>query len=144
MLHVLGVVVWVGGMFFAYLALRPAAAKLLEPRQRLHLWSATLRRFFAWVWGSVALILGSGFYMVSVIAQAGELPIYVHGMLYIGLAMTLIFGYVFSAPFTALKRAVAQEDWPAGGRALNQIRIAVGVNLILGLMNVVIATLGAA
>jgi len=143
MLHVLGVVVWVGGMFFAYLALRPAAAKLLEPPQRLSLWSATLTRFFAWVWLSVVFILGSGFYMVSVITQVGTLPIYVHAMLYIGIAMTLIFGYVFSAPFTALKRAVTDEDWRVGGRALNQIRMAVGVNLMLGLLNVVVATLGA-
>jgi len=144
MLHVLGVVVWVGGMFFAYLALRPAAAKLLEPRQRLPLWSETLTRFFTWVWVSVALVLGSGFYMISVIAEEGRLPAYVHGMLYIGITMTLIFGYVFSAPFTALKRAVAGENWPAGGAALNQIRIAVAVNLTLGLVNIVLATLGAA
>ena len=30
-MHVLAVVVWVGGMFFAYFCLRPAAAKLLQP-----------------------------------------------------------------------------------------------------------------
>jgi len=129
-------------MFFAYLALRPAAAKLLEPPQRIPLWSETLRRFFGWVWLSVALVLGSGFYMVSVITQRGALPSYVHGMLYIGITMTLIFGYVYSAPFASLKRAVAEANWPAGGMALNQIRIAVAINLALGLLNVVIATLG--
>ena len=29
LLHVLGIVVWVGGMFFAYMALRPVAASVL-------------------------------------------------------------------------------------------------------------------
>ena len=27
--HLLGAVIWIGGMFFAYLALRPAAAMML-------------------------------------------------------------------------------------------------------------------
>ena len=30
-LHLLAAVIWVGGMFFAYMALRPVAASLLEP-----------------------------------------------------------------------------------------------------------------
>ena len=61
--HVLEIVVWVGGMFFAYLALRPAAALLLEPPQRLALWQDTLRRFFNWVWLAIAFVLGSGLWM---------------------------------------------------------------------------------
>ena len=87
MLHLFGVVVWVGGMFFAYMVLRPAAAQRLEPPQRLALWSATLERFFRWVWIAVALVLGSGFYMLSVIVQSNRLLLYVHAMLYIGVAM---------------------------------------------------------
>lgn len=143
MLHLLGAVVWVGGMFFAYLALRPAAAQLLQPAQRLPLWSATLARFFRWVWAAIALVLGSGFYMVGVIANAGRIPPNVHAMLYIGMVMVLIFAYVFFSPFPALRRAVAGGDWPEGAVALNQIRIAVAVNLSLGLLNIVIATAGA-
>lgn len=33
-LHLAGVVLWVGGMFFAYVCLRPTAVKLFEPPQR--------------------------------------------------------------------------------------------------------------
>ncbi|MFN7086185.1 MAG: CopD family protein [Burkholderiales bacterium] len=143
MLHVFGVVVWVGGMFFAYLALRPAAARLLEPPQRLPLWAATLGRFFVWVWICVALVLGSGFYMFAVIADLGKVPAYTHIMLYVGIAMALIFTYVFAAPFAALKHAVAARDWKEGARALNHIRMAVALNLGLGLANIVIATAGA-
>ena len=142
MLHLLGVVVWVGGMFFAYLALRPAAAQLLEPPLRLPLWSATLKRFFRWVWIAVVLVLGSGFYMLSVIADLGRAQLYVYVMLYIGVAMTLIFAYVFFWPLPVLGRAVTSQDWKAGAAALEQIRIAVAVNLSLGLLNVVIATVG--
>ena len=143
LLHLLGVVVWVGGMFFAYMALRPAAAKLLDPPQRLPLWSATLARFFAWVWVAVALVLGSGFYMIGVLGHAAHIPLYIHVMLYVGLVMTLIFAYVYFSPFAALRHAVAQKAWPIGGAALNQIRQAVAVNLTLGLANIAVATAGA-
>ena len=36
-LHVLFAVIWVGGMFFAYIVLRPVAAELLDLEQRLRL-----------------------------------------------------------------------------------------------------------
>ena len=58
--HLSGMVVWVGGMFFAYVCLRPAAGNVLEPPQRLRLWTGVFSRFFPWVWLSVAAILGSG------------------------------------------------------------------------------------
>jgi uncharacterized membrane protein len=143
MLHLLGVVIWVGGMFFAYMALRPAASRLLEPPQRLPLWAATLGRFFNWVWLCVVLVLGSGFYMLSVMGDLGKVPVGIHAMLYVGIVMTLIFGYVFAVMFSALKRAIASGNWKEGGAALNQIRIAVAINLSLGLLNIVIATAGA-
>lgn len=142
MFHLLGAVVWIGGLFFAYLCLRPATSGL-EPPQRLPLWAETLERFFRWVWVAIGLILGSGFYMVTVIAELGRIPVYVHLMLYSGVVMTLIFAYVFFSSFPMLKRAVAAQDWKTGGAALNQIRVAVAVNLVLGLLTIVVATAGA-
>jgi uncharacterized membrane protein len=88
--HVLGVVVWVGGMFFAYLALRPAAAQLLEPPQRLALWQETLRRFFNWVWFAVVLVLASGLWMLFQMGGFAGVPVYVHAMLLLGLVMMAI------------------------------------------------------
>lgn len=37
-LHLLATVIWVGGMFFAYMALRPVAGSLLKPPNRQTLW----------------------------------------------------------------------------------------------------------
>ena len=63
-LHLLGVVVWVGGMFFAHMALRPAA-QALPPPQRLPLLAATLTRFVAWVGvRSIVILVGSGIAMI--------------------------------------------------------------------------------
>lgn len=143
LLHLLGVVVWVGGMFFAYMALRPVAAAVLEPPQRLSLWAGVFAKFFPWVWLSVALILGSGLYMWMALGGASA-PLYVIVMMGLGIVMMLIFAHVFFAAFKKLKRAVAEQAWPAGGAALGQIRMLIGINLSIGLMTVAVAILGRA
>lgn len=138
-LHILGFTVWVGGMFFAHNALRPTAATVLEPPQRLALLSGVFSKFFVWVWISVALILGSGLYMMALM---GKPPLYVTLMSVIGIVMMLIFGHIFFAPYRRLLRAVAAQEWKAGGAAMATIRKLVGINLILGLVTIVIGTLG--
>jgi len=140
-LHLIGAIIWIGGMFFAYFSLRPSAA-MLEPSQRLPLWAETLGRFFRWVWVSVGLILGSGFYMLTAIAGVTRVSPNVHVMLYIGVFMTGIFLYVVLVPFSALRRSIVAQDWPEGAGALDTIRKAVAVNLALGLVNVAVATIG--
>jgi uncharacterized membrane protein len=140
-LHLISDVVWVGGMFLAYVAVRPAALEVLEGPQRLRLWAAIFKRFFPWVWLAVVLIIGSGFAMIG---QLARVPAYVMVMTAIGLIMTMIFLHIYFAPFGRLKRAVAASDWQAGGAALNQIRLLVGVNLALGLINIAVAVLGRA
>jgi len=128
-------------MFLAYLAVRPAAVEALEPPQRLRLWSGIFRRFFRWVWAAVALLLLTGFSMMS---EMETVPAYVQAMAGIGIVMMAIFLHVYFAPFGRLKRTVAAEDWKAGGAALAQIRVLVGINLLLGLANVAVALLGPA
>lgn len=138
-LHVISDVIWIGGMFLAYVCVRPAAIEALEPPQRLKLWTGIFRRFFPWVWAAVVLILLSGFHMLGAM---GAMPPYVIAMTLIGIVMSAIFLHIYFAPFGRLKKAVAAEDWKAGGAALNQIRILVGVNLTLGVFNIAIAILG--
>ncbi len=136
-LHVLGVVVWVGGMFFAYMALRPVAASVLQPPQRLTLWAGVFGKFFPWVWVSVVLILLSGLDMLMRVGGAAA-PHYVMTMLVLGLVMMLIYAHVFFASYKKLKRAVGQQDWQAGGAALAKIRRLIGINLVIGLVTIAV------
>ena len=138
-LHVISVVIWVGGMFLAYMAVRPAVVETLEPPQRLKLWTGIFRRFFPWVWAAALLIVASGFMMMGMM---GRVPLYVLVMTIIGIVMTAIFVYIYFVPFALLKRAVGAEDWKTGGAALGTIRMLVGTNLLLGIMNVAVAVLG--
>ena len=48
-LHVLAALVWVGGMFFAWMVLRPATVAALDGPARLRLWVEVFRRFFGWM-----------------------------------------------------------------------------------------------
>jgi uncharacterized membrane protein len=140
-LHLAGVVLWVGGMFFAWMCLRPVAAVQLEPPARLTLWAGVFARFFPWVWAAVSVILISGLQTLLSIGMKLA-PIHWHAMLLLGLVMGAIFVYVATQPYGKLKAAVADQDWPAGGRALGQIRQLIGINLILGFVTVGFASLG--
>lgn len=142
-LHLTAVAIWVGGMFFAYMALRPAASKL-EPALRLPLWGASLSHFFRWVWLSVVLILFTGLHMFFTLGGFIGAPRRVHIMFGLGVLMMLIFGHVYFSPYRRLKRYVALKDWPQAGAALNQIRRLVATNLLIGMVIIAVATLGRA
>lgn len=143
LVHLLAVLVWVGGMFFAYVVLRPAAVEVLEPPLRLRLWVSVFRRFFVWVWAAIALILASGFYMIYVYGGFSQVGHHVHVMLLLGLAMTAIYVYVFYSGYRRLGALVATENWKAAGDTLSRIRQLIAVNLSLGILTVCIALLGA-
>lgn len=142
-LHVLSAVVWVGGMFFAYMAMRPAVVEVVEASQRGVLWSRTLERFFRWVWLAVFLLLVTGYWMVfGVFGGMAGAGWHIHAMQTLGLVMTLIYFHVYFAPFRLLKRAVADQDPQAGGVQVGKIRRLVGINLILGVIVVAIGSGG--
>ncbi|HSP56726.1 MAG TPA: CopD family protein [Halomonas sp.] len=142
-LHLLAAVLWVGGMFFAWMILRPVAATLLEPPARLSLWLGVFRRFFPWVWGAIIILLATGFWMLfGVYGGMAGAGWHVHLMLITGLAMMAIFLHIWFAPYSRLGRAVIEEDWAAGAKQLGKIRQLIGLNLSLGLITVAVASGG--
>jgi uncharacterized membrane protein len=105
-------------------------------------WRETLRRFFFWVWVSVAAILGSGLWMIVLFGGFSAVGMHVHLMFALGVIMMGIFGHVYFAPYGRLARFVEQSDWQAAGAALAQIRKLVAVNLTLGIATVAVGTVG--
>ena len=142
--HLLAVIIWVGGMFFAYVVLRPAAVETLDPPQRLSLWNAVFRRFFDVVWFAVGAILVTGLYMVYQYGGLTHAPRHVVIMLALGLAMIAIYGYVFFGCYVQLSLHVAKQRWKEAGEQLGKIRKLVAVNLALGLLTVAVALVGMA
>jgi uncharacterized membrane protein len=141
-LHILGAVIWVGGMFAAYVCLRPATGAL-EPPQRLTLWRNFFAKFFTFVWASVLLLLASGYWMlITSFGGFAHAPLYVNLMQTVGLIMVALYGYLFHAPWLAFKRAVDAQKWSEAAAPLNRIRQVIMVNLPLGLIVVIIGGTG--
>ncbi len=131
-LHGLAATIWVGGMFFAYIVLRPSVATL-EPHRRLTLWAGVFQRFFPWVWVSVLVLLGSGYWLVfNAFNGFATSPMYVHVMHLLGLIMMILFVFLYHRPWVRFRTHVKSENWGEAGGALNSIRRIVLINLILG------------
>ena len=141
-LHALAAVVWVGGMFFAYIVLRPTAGPLETPA-RLSLWRRVFSRFFPWVWASIAVLLVSGYAMLFLrfggFAGAG---LHIHVMQLTGILMMLLFFHLFFAPWRRFSRSVEAGALQDAGAALSQIRRIVAINLVLGLLTVAVGASG--
>ncbi|MGE8336880.1 CopD family protein [Pseudomonas laurylsulfatiphila] len=139
-LHVLAALVWVGGMFFAWMVLRPAAITALEGPARLKLWVEVFQGFFRWVWVAVVLLPVTGVGMLHMHFNGFEAaPRYVQVMMGLYVVMTALFIRIQALMLPELRTAVAGQDWPAGAAILGRIRRLVGINLLVGLAVVAIA-----
>ncbi|MDY0936920.1 hypothetical protein PviCFBP13515_22275 [Pseudomonas viridiflava] len=139
-LHLLAALVWVGGMFFAWMVLRPAIIAALEGPSRLKVWVQVFPRFFVWVWAAVIVLPITGIGMIQLNFTSFETaPRYVQIMMGLYVVMVALFLRIHSLQLPELQRAVETEQWSEGAAALGRIRRLVGINLIIGLTVVVIA-----
>ncbi|MEG1455769.1 MAG: CopD family protein, partial [Comamonas sp.] len=107
-IHLLAVIVWLGGMAFSHFFLRPAVQSL-PPAARVPLMHNVLQRFFAAMLVTVAVVLLSGAGMVASVyhmaAQAElqfQMPLAWKVMIALGLVMAGIFGHIRFALFKRL------------------------------------------
>jgi uncharacterized membrane protein len=141
-LHIFGAVVWVGGMFFALTALRPASGGL-EPAQRLALWRRVFDQFFPWVFVAIVLLLLSGYAMVfGVFGGFRGIGMHVQIMQGIGIVMMLIFLHLYFAPWRRFKTLLAAGNIAGAAAQLGQIRTLVAINLVLGLITIAVGSSG--
>ncbi len=149
-LHLLGIVAWVGGMFFVLACLRPALADV-EPPLRIRVMHAVARRFFNVVAVAVLVVLVSGVALIAIASSSSvragigfNMPVDWYVMATLGVVMMLVFGHIRFALFPRLTRAVDAENWPAGGVALTAVRSALVFNLVLAVVIIVVTRLGTA
>lgn len=143
LLHSLAATVWVGGMFFAYVVLRPAVAGGLEGPARLALWRRVFGKFFPWVMASVLVLLATGYFMLfHGFGGFGGAGAHVHIMHLTGLVMSVLFLYLYFVPWKRMRRAVDEGEHASAAGDLDQIRKIVLVNLVLGLITVAVGSSG--
>jgi len=141
-LHALAAVIWVGGMFFAYVIARPSLAAVPAER-RPHFWVAAFGRFFPWVIAAIAALLVSGYGLVfGTLGGFAGAGVHVHIMQLLGWVMFLLFLHLYFAPWRRFRRAVGEGNGEAAAKELASIRRIVATNLGLGLAVILIATAG--
>ncbi len=142
LVHLLSIVIWVGGMFFAYMVLRPSAASILQPPERLTLWNDVFRRLFKWVWLTSIGVVLSGLLMIHLLGGMGAVALPIHIMMLLGIVMLGIYTYVFFGQYRPFSHAVAAQDWKQAGTILATIRKLIHANLMIGLSIIFVVELG--
>jgi len=137
-LHVLCAVIWVGGMFFAYVVLRPSLS-VLEPMQRIALHTQVFRRFFLVVWHVMPLILITGFAVLfGFYGGMAYVGWNIHVMMLLGLIMSAVFVLIVFGPYARFRRTT---DRTTAAACIDRIRKLIGINLLPGIVTVVVALL---
>jgi len=135
--HLLSAVIWVGGMFYAIVILRPGLA-VLDAAPRLQLHMVTLKKFFFYVWHVMPLMILTGWAMVFLVwGGFAAIPWSINAMQGLGILMALIFLYAFFGPWQRLRRAIRPPP-----DLVPRIRSLMITNLVLGMITVVIGALG--
>ena len=148
LVHLLSVIVWIGGMVFAHFFLRPALVEL-DPPVKVRLMTAVLSRFLNAVLVLSTVTVASGVWMIGRVAKqtvkAGlpfNMPLEWWVMAGLGLFMWLVLGHIRFSLFKRLRRAVDGLDWSAANGVLVHIRHWVLFNLCLGLTIVAVVVIG--
>ena len=160
--HLLGVVVWIGGMAFMLFCLRPAA-RVLEPLakvKRVHaagqrfmnnnsIAVAAMKRFLVVAAVAIAVLFACGAAMLgmawSAAARAGlgfNMPLDWYTMIATFFVMLAVFIHIRNVLFRRLDAAVTAAKWPDGAAALAAIRWEVSINLVLGTFVIFFVRLG--
>jgi uncharacterized membrane protein len=136
-LHLLCAVVWVGGMFFAYVVLRPSMGAIEAP-QRMLLHTRVFKKFFLVIWHAMPVILLSGGAMIALQWDMATAPWQIHAMMGLGLVMAAVFLAIVFGPYRQFRRTTDRNRMAS---SLDSIRKLIGVNLVLGLATVIVAGL---
>ena len=136
-LHLLCAVLWVGGMFFAYVILRPSMAAIEAP-QRMLLHTRVFKKFFLIIWHAMPMIIISGIAMLGLHWDMATVPWQINAMMGLGLLMAAVFLVIFFGPYRQFRRTTDRNRMAS---SLDNIRKLIGVNLILGLITVIAAGL---
>lgn len=141
-LHLIAATLWVGGMIFAHVMLRPVLTGM-SGSIRLAVFRGVFTRFFPAVWLAIAVLLATGYAMVlGPLGGFAGIGWPIHAMQGTGIVMMALFAHLYFAPWKRFRQAMDQEAPERAAAALRQIRLIVTINLWLGLLTIVLGSAG--
>jgi len=138
-LHVIAATIWIGGMFFVLVVLRPSVQTIDAP-MRLPLMSVVFRKFFPWVWMCIVILLLTGYWLVTAMGGFAVAATHVHIMHLLAWVMAGLFAFLYFKPNKTFHRAVAESNKELALQSLARVRQIVIVNFALGLALVAVVT----
>lgn len=140
--HIVAAILWIGGLLFLLLVLRPALASLPGPAA-LGVMRRVLERFLRLVWICAAALVLTGyagvFLMFGGFASAG---LHIRIMHATGMTMVVLFLLLWIGPWRQFRRHFDAGDLEAATKALRSIRQIATINLILGLITACVSVTG--
>ena len=138
-LHTVAALIWVGGLGFLLFILRPASIRI-DPPQRFRLFGRVFKYFSPWVWGSIATLLITGYWML--LSGNGTPGLHTHMMQGFGIFMMFLHWYLHHVTYRRFCEAVDLESWAKTNYQANRIRRTIRWSLLLGIITVAVATTG--
>ncbi|MCG0994239.1 hypothetical protein LHT11_03355 [Acetobacter indonesiensis] len=135
-LHIISIVVWIGGAAYATIILRPSLS-LLDATQRNSVHLQTLGRFFRMLMHVIPTVLITGWLMIIHEGGFAHAPWTTNVMQLLGLIMAGLFVRVQMGPYQKARRAIRPQ--PA---TFDSIRNQILVIVALGLLTILVAALG--
>jgi uncharacterized membrane protein len=141
-IHILAVIIWLGGLFFLAIVLGPSA-RALDAAAAPSFWHLTLTRSLAWGWLSLVVIVGTGVAMVFLVFGGyGYLPNIHRVNMAIGIPAIALYGYTSLMPWHQFGRAVRSGDGGVAAKKLHQVRTLLATILVLALSAAFVSALG--
>jgi uncharacterized membrane protein len=138
-LHILAVIIWLGGLFLLSVVLQPSA-RPLDSATALPLWHRVLSRFLVWGWAGVVLILTTGVTMVFLeFGGFANIPNIHRANMVVGIPAIVLYGYLYFAPWQRFRRAVSSNEAMAAERSIRRVRFLMATILALGLVASVVS-----
>ena len=141
--HTLAAIIWVGGVFFVRTILLPSLDGW-EATERFAVLARVLPVFFRVIWGSVVVLLvtGYGVLLFGYSDGLGGGGVHVDIMQAVGWLLILAFAYLDWGPFRYFLRARAAGDMDRAEAKLVILRKGFSVTLGLGLLTAAVGATG--
>ncbi|MFT9400444.1 hypothetical protein [Acetobacter sp.] len=135
-LHILCIVVWIGGAVYATAILRPSLS-LLDNTQRNSVHLQTLGRFFKMLTHVIPTALITGWLLILHEGGFAHVPWTTNAMQGLGVIMALLFVRILTGPYQKARRAIRPQ--PA---TFDSIRSQILIIVAMGVLAVLVAAMG--
>lgn len=140
-LHLVAIVVWLGGLFFVTFVAAPSIGRL-DPATARPLWRRLLASFLVFGGASLVVIIATGIAMVFLtFGGYAHIPDLHRVNMMIGIPAIVLFGYIAAVPWRRLRHACDANDDASADRNIRLARALLAIVLGLGLMATIVSGL---